>query len=103
MNTKELVSMDFGTRISNVVGDADLATRTIVAAKESALIVGIVVTGSVTDTLTFSDSSGNTLVTMIVLANTTEIMNIPFLADKGFVIDSTLSTSFITVIYRPGA
>jgi hypothetical protein len=92
-----------GTRINTFAGDAVLGLRTVVAANESALIIGIYVAATANDIVDFTDSADVTLATIAVGANDTESIQTPFVVSNGFIADVTLSTSFVTVIWRPGA
>ncbi len=91
-----------GTRTKHFAGDAAIGLRTVVADNDSALIVGIVLAGTANDIVTFTAADGTVLLTLSILANATAVMNIPFITSDGFIASATLSTSFITVIYRPG-
>jgi hypothetical protein len=75
----------------------------VVAANESALIIGIYVAATANDIVDFTDSADVTLATIAVGANDTESIQTPFVVSNGFIADVTLATSFITVIWRPGA
>jgi hypothetical protein len=90
-----------------MAGNASAADRTIAAAGNSVLILGIYAaeTNNSVDTVTFSDlaSSPSVLLTLRVPADDTEDMTTPFITSNGFIVDETEATTFITVIYRPDA
>jgi hypothetical protein len=78
------------------------ATRTIKATR-GLHIYGIVIandTGS-TDSVTFTDASGSTLLVVRLLTATTMVVNIPWLADNGLLVSAgTPSASmFVTVFH----
>ena len=92
-----------GTRINTFAGDAAVGLRTVVADNESALILGIFLAGTAADIVNFTDAAGTNVCTISTVANDTAHINVPFLVSDGFIAEVTLSTSFITVIWRPGA
>jgi len=78
-------------------------TRTIKATR-GLQIYGIVVanvTGA-SDTVTFTDASSLAVLVVRLLANTTEVINIPWLADNGLIVSAgTPSASmFVTVFHN---
>ena len=92
-----------GTRTAHVAGNANLATRTLFATGTSGLILGIYFAcDGALDEVVHTNGAGTILTTQTALADTTASMEVPFLVD-GFIIGAAEATSFITVIYRPGA
>lgn len=92
-----------GTRINTFAGNAAAGLRTVVADGDSALILGIYVAGTAADIVDFEDGDGTNICTIAIAADDTESITTPFLVSNGFVAEVTLATSFITVIWRPGA
>ena len=95
-----------GTKNTFVAGDASLANRTIVAAGESALILGVYIgSDSGTDAVTATDADGNTILRLAVAENATEDFTAPLIISNGFIVTSTNSSAdtAITVVWRPGA
>jgi len=92
-----------GTRIVSVAGTATLGDRTLVAAGDSALILGVYVaeTTGTGDDLIFT-SGGTTILTMSAL-DATAVMDTPFIVSDGFIVGVAEGGTFTTVIFRPGA
>lgn len=93
-----------GTRTQHTAGDDTLADRTALAANESGVILGLYLAcDGVADEVVFTDGAGTVLATLASVVDGTASIEVPFLVGKGFIVGAALATSFITVIYRPGA
>lgn len=93
-----------GTRIVHLAGNASLGDRTLIAAGDSGLILGLYLaeTNGGADDVIFTEG-GTTVATLAVVADGMAQIEIPFIVSNGFVVGTAVATSFITVIFRPGA
>lgn len=93
--------MHIGTRTFHVAANANLAARTLAATGTSLLILGIYLACDGTaDEVVHTNGAGTTITTQTALADTTAPMEAPFITN-GFIVGDGLSSSFVTVIYRP--
>lgn len=93
-----------GTRTARVLGNDTAANRTLIAAKRSALILGIYVAADgVADLVNVQDADGNAIGDIAVGVDDTGGISTPFFIDNGLLVVSGAgaATTYITVIYRP--
>lgn len=98
--------MEIGTRHTRVLGNANLATRTINSGNPI-MVCGIVVTNDnpqSEDTINFTDADGTTILTIQCPAADSVTLETKWLADNGFIVGAAAivgSSAVVTVIWRP--
>ena len=100
--------MDIATQHIRVVGDANLATRTIQNG-EPIMICGLVVQGHWKATYThhFTDADGNVILTVETgdwltdLDSRTVTIGASWIAENGFIAPASNATYTTTVLFRP--
>lgn len=94
--------MLIGTRTFHVAANANVAARTVAATGTSLLILGIYLAcDGAADEVVHTDGAGVTITTQTAGVDITAPMEVPFITD-GFIVGAGKSTSFVTVIFRPG-
>ena len=94
---------DIATKITVVGGSQSESERTIVAAGESALILGAFAGSFTNDVVTAVDVDGAHLFCIRVPQAITEEFTVPFIADNGMIIESggSSASTIVTVMWRP--
>ena len=98
--------MDIGTRHTRVLGNANLATRTINSGNPI-MVCGLVVTNAnaqADDVMHFTDADGTVILTIACLRDSSVTLHVKWLADNGFIVGSAAivgSSMVTTVLWRP--
>ena len=98
--------MDLATQHTRVLGNANLAARTINSGNPI-MVCGLLVTNAnkqANDTLTFTDADGTAILTIECPMADSVTLDVKWLADNGLIVGSaaTVGSSMVTtVVWRP--
>jgi len=98
--------VEIGTQHTRVLGNANLATRTINSGNPI-MVCGLLVTNSnpqADDVINFTDADGTTILTIACPMADTVKVGVAWLADNGFIVGTAAtvgSSAVITVLWRP--